>query len=81
MPRRKVDLDTKVQTMRECLHLRDVEAVTHKYHLSERAAYKWFAQILECLPEILQNEPPGPKRQSATARAPPRRRHRRSAKR
>jgi len=79
MPRRKVDLDTKVQAMRECLHLTDVEAVTHKYHLSERTAYSWFAQILERLPDILQNESPGPKRQSDTLTAPPRHR-RRSAK-
>jgi hypothetical protein len=74
MPRRKVDLDTKVQAMRECLHLEHVEATMRKYHLSERAAFNWFAQILERLPDILQNESPGPKRQSDTLLAPPRRR-------
>jgi len=80
MPRRIVDLDTKVQTMRECLHLSGVEAVTHKYAVSERVAYQWFEQILERLPEILSESKPGPKTQGAESLAPRRRRNR-SAKR
>lgn len=71
MPRRKVDLDTKVQTMRECLHLQDVTAVTHTYGVSERAAFNWFAQILEHLPEILQEAKPGPKSHVHDPAAPP----------
>jgi hypothetical protein len=72
MPKRKVDLDTKVQTMRECLHLEDVTVITRKYGISKRAAYNWFAQVLEHLPEILQEAKPGPKHQSQDRAAPPR---------
>ena len=76
MPRRKVALDTKVQAMRECLRMENVTTVMHKYQLSERAAYNWFAQVLEHLPEILQEDKPGPKSQSHEPAAPPRRRSR-----
>ncbi len=75
MPRRKVELDTKVQAMRECLRLENVAAVMHKYHLSERAAYNWFEQVLAHLPEILQDAKPGPKSPSPELTAPPRRRN------
>ena len=76
MPKRKINLDVKVQVMRECLHLADVESVMRKYHVSERCAYNWFAQILERLPEILQDAKPGPKSQPPSTRVPPRRRNR-----
>lgn len=75
MPKRKINLDVKVQAMRECLQLADVESVMRKYHLSERSAYNWFGQILERLPEILQDAKPGPKTPPRTM-APPRRRNR-----
>lgn len=78
MPRRKIDLDTKVQAMRECLHLENVAAIARKYKVSERIAYNWFAQILEHLPASLQQAKPGRKRQAHDpAGVPPRRRHRR----
>jgi hypothetical protein len=80
MPKRKINLDVKVQAMRECLHLVEAESVMHKYHLSKRSAYNWFDQILERLPEILQDAKPGPKRPSRLPKAPPRL-HNRSAKR
>jgi hypothetical protein len=80
MARRKIDLATKVQAMRESLHLENVTAIAHKYQVSERIAYTWFAQILEHLPESLQAAKPGPKRQAADVEVPPRRR-RRGAKR
>lgn len=73
MPKRKVHLNAKVQTLRECLHMQDVTAVTRKYGVSERAAYNWFALLLERLPEILQDAKPGPKSQVTDPTAPPRR--------
>lgn len=72
MPRRQVHLNTKVQTLRECLHLQDVTAVTRKHGVSERAAFNWFALLLERLPEILQEAKPGPKSQAHDPAAPPR---------
>ncbi len=84
MTNRKVKLDVKVQAMRECLRLENVESVMRKYGLSERSAFRWFEEILEQLPEILQPEKPGPKPQrhapTNISAAPPRRRSR-SAKR
>ena len=80
MPNRKVQLVLKVQAMRECLHLENVESVMRKYGLSESSAFRWFEEILEHLPEILHDEKPGPKSQlhtpSTLAAAPPRRRSR-----
>jgi hypothetical protein len=76
MANRKVELDIKVQAMRECLHLAHVQAVMHKYHLSERSAFRWYEAILEQLPEILRVEKPGPKHQADKSSVPPRPRHR-----
>ena len=80
MPNRKVQLAVKVQAMRECLHLENVQSVMCKHGLSESSAFRWFEDILEQLPEILQSEKPGPKSQphapSVRAAAPPRRRSR-----
>lgn len=80
MPNRRVKLDIKVQAMRECMHLENVQAVMCKYGLSESSAFRWFEDILEQLPEILQTEKPGPKFQAhtpmASSAAPPRRRSR-----
>jgi hypothetical protein len=80
MANRKIQLDVKVQAMRECLRLANVEATMRKHQLSERSAFRWFEQILERLPDILQETKPGPKSQRASSAAPPRRRNR-SAKR
>jgi hypothetical protein len=84
MANRKVKLDVKVQAMRECLRLENAQSVMRKYGLSERSAFRWFEEILEQLPEILQPEKTGPKPQSHPCAdipaAPPRRRSR-SAKR
>ena len=74
MPRPKIDLDTKVQAMRECLHLENVAAIARKYKVSERIAYNWFAQILEHLPASLQETKPGRKRHAHDPVAPLRRR-------
>jgi hypothetical protein len=76
MARRKIDLKIKVQAMRECLHLENVAAIAHKYRVSERIAYHWFAQVLEHLPESLQEAKPGRKGQPHDPVAPPRRRPR-----
>lgn len=75
MANRKVKLDIKVHAMRECMRLENVAAVMHKYHLSERSAFRWFEDILEHLPEILQAEKPGPKSQKHAGGAPPRQRN------
>ncbi len=74
MANRKVELDIKVHAVRECLRLANVQAVMHKYHLSERSAFRWYEAILEQLPEILRAEKPGPKSQAHEASVPPRRR-------
>jgi hypothetical protein len=76
MANRKIQLDVKVQAMRECLHLDNVEATMRKHHLSERSAFRWFEQILERLPEILKETKPGSKSQPPSTLAPPRRRNR-----
>ena len=60
MPKRKMDLDVKVQAMLACLHLQDVEAVGDQYDLAESSLYRWFDQIKAQLPEILQEAKPGP---------------------
>jgi hypothetical protein len=76
MANRKIQLDIKVQAMRECLRLQNVEATMRKHQLSQRSAFRWFDQILERLPEILKETKPGPKRETPRTMAPPRRRKR-----
>ncbi len=71
MPRRKVKLDLKVKVMRETLRLADVKNIPHKYGVSERAAYNWYQRVLEALPDILADEPPGPKPKPETKSTPP----------
>jgi hypothetical protein len=46
MPRRKIKLEVKVEAMRECLHMADVEDIACKYGISERAAYNWYRKEL-----------------------------------
>jgi hypothetical protein len=76
MANRKIPLDVKAQAMRECLRLQNVEVTMRKHQLSERSAFRWFDQILERLPEILKETKPGPKSESPSTLAPPRRRNR-----
>lgn len=71
MPRRKIDLDTKVEFMREGLHLVDLKALLDKYDISERTAYNWYREVLDALPDILANETPGRKSPSKAEPAPP----------
>ena len=61
MPRRKVELDIKVQVMREVLHVAGVQDVLEKHGVSERAVFNWYARVLEALPDILADETPGRK--------------------
>lgn len=61
MPRRKVKLDTKVQVMREVLHVARVKDVLDKHGVSERAVFNWYKRVLEALPNILADETPGRK--------------------
>jgi hypothetical protein len=71
MPRRKIELEVKVEVMRECLHMADVENIARKYDVSERAAYNWYTRVLEALPDILANDKPGRKPESRAESAPP----------
>jgi hypothetical protein len=71
MPRRKIELKVKVEAMRECLHMADVEDISRKYGISERAAYNWYARVLEALPDILADDKPGRKRKPKVESAPP----------
>ena len=71
MPRRKVKLTTKVKIMRENLRLTDAKAISRKYGVSERAAYNWYQRVLDALPDILADEPPGPKSKDKTKPIPP----------
>src|SRR5712691_5443489 len=71
MANRKIQLDVKVQAMRECLRLENVEATMRKHQLSERSAFRWFEQILDRLPEILTEAKAGRKSQSPDRLAPP----------
>ena len=61
MPRRKIGLEVKVEVMRECLHMADVENISRKYGISERAAYTWYKRVLKALPDILTDSKPGRK--------------------
>jgi hypothetical protein len=71
MPRRKVELDVKVKVMRESLHMADVENISRKYGVSERAAFNWYNRVLEALPDILANDKPGPKPKLNIESSPP----------
>lgn len=71
MPRRKLNLDIKVQVMRESLRLTDVDDILRKYGVSERSAYNWYRKVLNALPDILADDKPGRKPKSKAASAPP----------
>lgn len=71
MPRRKVNLATKVQVMRENLRLTDTQAISRKYGVSERAVYNWYQRLLEALPDILADAKPGRKPVSQNESPPP----------
>jgi hypothetical protein len=49
----------------------DVEDISRKYGISERAAYNWYARVLEALPDILADDKPGRKRKPKVESAPP----------
>jgi len=61
MPRRKIKLKTKVEVMREVLHVAGVKDVLEKHGVSERAVFNWYKRVLEALPDILADEMPGRK--------------------
>jgi hypothetical protein len=71
MPRRKVEVEVKVEVMRECLHMADVENISRKHGVSERAAYNWYTRVLEALPDILADDKPGRKPKPKAESAPP----------
>jgi transposase-like protein len=71
MPRRKIELDVKVEVMRECLHMGDVESISREYGVSERSAYNWYKRVLEALPNILADGKPGRKPKLKAESAPP----------
>ena len=61
MANKGIDLDKKVAALQECLTLTNVQEVMDKYGFSERSAWYWYRRIIDCLPEILEKEKPGPK--------------------
>lgn len=71
MPRRKNELEVKVEVMRECLRMAEVENIARKYGISERAAYNWYRKVLEGLPNILVDDKPGRKPKQKAESAPP----------
>jgi transposase-like protein len=71
MPRRKIELEVKVEVMRECLHMAGVEDISRKHGISERAAYNWYHKVLEALPDILADDKPGRKPKPKAESAPP----------
>jgi len=71
MPRRKIDLEVKVEFMREGLRLIGVGDLIRKYGVSERSAYNWYSKVLDALPDILADEKPGRKPQPKAESAPP----------
>ncbi len=71
MPRRKIEVDIKVNVMRESLHMANVEDISRKYGISERAAYNWYDRIMEALPDILADDTPGRKPKPKVKQAPP----------
>jgi hypothetical protein len=70
MPRRKIDLDIKVEFMRESLHLVDLKTLLRKYDISERTAYNWYREVLDALPGILADEQPGRRSQDKAESSP-----------
>jgi hypothetical protein len=71
MPRRKIDLEVKVEFMREGLQLTDLENLLRKYGISERSAYNWYRAVLDALPDILADTKPGRKPKPKADSAPP----------
>lgn len=71
MPRRRIELEVKVEVMRECLHMADVKDIARKYGISERAAYTWYTRVLEALPDILADGKPGRKPRPKAESTPP----------
>ena len=71
MPRRKIKLNTKVATMRESLRLTNVAKIIRKRRLSKQSLYNWYQRVLEALPDILADEPTGPKSRDKVESPPP----------
>jgi hypothetical protein len=71
MPRRKIKLNTKVAAMRESLRLTNVAKIIRKRRLSKQSLYNWYQRVLEALPDILADEPTGPKSRDKVESPPP----------
>ena len=71
MPRRKIKLNTKVAAMRASLRLTNVAAVIRNERLSKQSLYNWYQRVLDALPDILADEPSGPKSKDKTKPIPP----------
>jgi len=71
MSRRKIKLNTKVAAMRASLRLTNVAEIIRKRRLSKQSLYNWYQRVLEHLPDILADEPPGPKSKDKVEPAPP----------
>ncbi len=71
MPRRKVNLDTKVAAMRETLQLANVTEIIRKRRLSKQSMYNWYQRVLDALPDILADDKPGRKSKAKSESSPP----------
>lgn len=71
MPRRKIKLNTKVAAMRASLRLTNIAEVIRNERLSKQSLYNWYQRVLDALPDILADEPPGPKSKDKVEPAPP----------
>jgi len=71
MSRRKIKLNTKIAAMRASLRLTNVAEIIRKRRLSKQSLYNWYQRVLEALPDILADEPPGPKHKDKVESAPP----------
>jgi len=71
MSRRKIKLNTKIAAMRASLRLTNVAEIIRKRRLSKQSLYNWYQRVLDALPDILADEPPGPKHKDKVESAPP----------
>jgi transposase-like protein len=71
MSRRQVELEVKVNAVRESLRLVNVAAVARKHGVTPRVLYQWFHKLWEGLPQLMANAKPGPKAQVKPASSPP----------
>ena len=73
MPRRNIPVDEKVTILRACLKLDEVAATADAHGVAKQSIYQWYQKVLAALPDLLANEPPGPKPTVSLAEEPKKR--------